>query len=1018
MQPKSTQSILRLFCRRFIAIALIFFSAINSSYAQTDLFNETFTTVVPPGWAQNNLSTPIGADPTWSQGIDFAGGLWDAHSGASDSWARAQYQNVGGANTISNWLFCPQVLLTNGDIFSFWTRTVDVPGFADRLQVRLSTNGASVDVGTTNLSVGDYSTLLLDINPTYTLTDYPTVWTLQTITISGLAAPIQGRIAFRYFVEDGGPQGNNSDNIGVDDVIYFQSVTPPCSGTPALGNTLATSASVCPGTPVSLSAQNVINGSGVTYQWQSSPTLAGPYTDIAGATSNAYSTTITVDTYFQLVAICSGTPGNSTPVLVALTPPSGCYCVPVADCSFDDYIANVDFAGISNASNCAPTAYTDYTTTVAAGNPVSGAPNPISVAVGPGGNEYVTAWIDYDHSGTFDANEYALIGNGNGSTINGTINIPATAQSGLTRMRLRVRYNVANPNTAACIDNVFGEVEDYAVNITPCIPGVFSAQPAAITAACGQNATFSATAAGSFLTYQWQTRASATALWTNVIDGTGISGATTNTLQLTAVVESMSGSEYRVLISGGCTATDFSDIAALTVTPLVIDVSPAEYATCSPIPATAPVALTITTQNGISTSTTVSIPSGAINIAIPDGDLAGVIHAIPVSLPAGAVITAASVKVNIPHTWAGDLIIALKAPNGNVLNLDYALTHTGGAGATAGFTNTVISSTGTATLLSGTDPWTGTFAADADPNPVAGIPTAATNLSPSNANVFTWAGLYSVPNGDWTIGVYDYTPPDDGTLNDWELTLTYTTSQTIPYTGIWSPSAGLFTDATGTTPYAGTQETTVYAAPSATTVYTVTVTDANCPPAPVLVPVSILSPDPVVTITASPDQPLYPGLYTTLTGNVDPAASPAATYQWFYGTTAIQGATSTSIQVGADALGDYVFAVSDPGTCSGVAGATFKVRDSVTNTLFIMPNPNNGIFIVRYDDGVNDLLQKPRVLTIYDSKGARVYQQNYTVNVPYGAMHVDISRFGRGVYIVDLTDTQGKRLQSGKVVVR
>ena len=53
---------------------------------------------------------------------------------------------------------------------SFYTRTVDAPTFPDRLQVRMSTNGASSNVGTTATDVGDFTALLLDINPTYTTT--------------------------------------------------------------------------------------------------------------------------------------------------------------------------------------------------------------------------------------------------------------------------------------------------------------------------------------------------------------------------------------------------------------------------------------------------------------------------------------------------------------------------------------------------------------------------------------------------------------------------------------------------------------------------------------------------------------------------------------------------------------------------------------------------------------------------------------------------------------------------------
>ena len=50
-------------------------------------------------------------------------------------------------------------------------------------------------------------------------------------------------------------------------------------------------------------------------------------------------------------------------------------------------------------------------------------------------------WIDYNHNGLFESSEFTLLGSGNGVTINGTINIPSTALPGITRMRVRVRFN-------------------------------------------------------------------------------------------------------------------------------------------------------------------------------------------------------------------------------------------------------------------------------------------------------------------------------------------------------------------------------------------------------------------------------------------------------------------------------------------------------------------------------------------------------------------------------------------------
>lgn len=90
----------------------------------------------------------------------------------------------------------------------------------------------------------------------------------------------------------------------------------PCSGTPTPGNTNATMNPVCANTTFGLSMQNFTLGSGVTYQWQSSPDGVN-WTDIAGATNFTASTSQSSDTYYQCVVICSGGgTGISNPVLV------------------------------------------------------------------------------------------------------------------------------------------------------------------------------------------------------------------------------------------------------------------------------------------------------------------------------------------------------------------------------------------------------------------------------------------------------------------------------------------------------------------------------------------------------------------------------------------------------------------------------------------------------------------------------------------------------------------------------
>ena len=194
--------------------------------------NEGFDDInnlVPNGWFMQNNSQPIGATG-WFQGNPD---VFTSQSGAPNSYIGANFNNGAGLATISNWLLTPPLVLQDGATLTFYTRTTDVGPqlFPDRLQVRMSTNGASTDVGNTATSVGDFTNLLLDINPTYG-DNYPHVWTQFTVNLSGIpGGSTLGRLAFRYFVENGGPSGVNSDYIGIDTMSYAN-VCPGPTPTP------------------------------------------------------------------------------------------------------------------------------------------------------------------------------------------------------------------------------------------------------------------------------------------------------------------------------------------------------------------------------------------------------------------------------------------------------------------------------------------------------------------------------------------------------------------------------------------------------------------------------------------------------------------------------------------------------------------------------------------------------------------------------------------------------------------
>lgn len=170
------------------------------------------------GWSLQNLSTPVGST-NWFQGTNVAaGGPFDAFDGAVNAYIGANYNNTGSTGTISNWLLTPTLDFGADATLSFYTRKVSPDSYADRLEVRLSTNGASTNAGSNATTVGDFTTLKLSINPTLVLGVYPTVWTKYTIT--GLPPNGQGRIGFRYFVTSAGAVGTSSDYIGIDRVSY------------------------------------------------------------------------------------------------------------------------------------------------------------------------------------------------------------------------------------------------------------------------------------------------------------------------------------------------------------------------------------------------------------------------------------------------------------------------------------------------------------------------------------------------------------------------------------------------------------------------------------------------------------------------------------------------------------------------------------------------------------------------------------------------------------------------------
>ena len=149
-----------------------------------------------------------------------------------------------------------------------------------------------------------------------------------------------------------------------------------------------------------------------------------------------------------------------------------------------DGISLVNLAGssvtLNNSSTCAagPGYYTYYP---AVNKPdlQQGSSYAISITMGSDATQYSRVWVDFDQNGVLDAGESFSDATNAGANGTSTFNIvvPPTATLGFTRMRVRGGDDAAITTAQACgaSGSVWGETEDYIVEITNPTPSAISA---------------------------------------------------------------------------------------------------------------------------------------------------------------------------------------------------------------------------------------------------------------------------------------------------------------------------------------------------------------------------------------------------------------------------------------------------------------------------------------------------------------------------------------------------------------
>jgi hypothetical protein len=188
-----------------VALAAALLASMASAQAQsllTESFDD-FAALAGSGWVVKNRSEDPGTT-SWFQGD---ASVLTAHSGAPEAYVAVNYNSATDPGAILNFLMTPVISLSQAGTLSFWTSSDSTLGYADRLAVSLSINGAST-------FTGSFLTSLATVNLGLQVNGYPTTWTHYAANFGAQGAGATGRIAFIY----SNPDSTTANYIGIDTV--------------------------------------------------------------------------------------------------------------------------------------------------------------------------------------------------------------------------------------------------------------------------------------------------------------------------------------------------------------------------------------------------------------------------------------------------------------------------------------------------------------------------------------------------------------------------------------------------------------------------------------------------------------------------------------------------------------------------------------------------------------------------------------------------------------------------------
>jgi hypothetical protein len=746
---------------------------------------------------------------------------------------------------------------------------------------------------------------------------------------------------------------------------------PTITGQPA--NT-----TICAGANTSFTA--VVTG-GTTYKWQVSINGGGTFTDVPNAAPYSNVTTTTL---------------NITAASVALN--------------------NYQYRLVATTGTCSSTS-TAGTITVNTAAAITSQPVNASVCTGSTATFSVTA------SGTGLTYQWysSPTGAGGSFTTLGATATGASYTTGAVTVSTNAFYQVI-VTSAGCPGTVTSTVAQLAISAVPTVSLVTTSQ----TVCAPATATYTCTAAGTGITYQWESAPSTAGPFTAVVGGTG---ANTNTYTTGATNASMSGMVYRVVVSGTCPPTATSANATLTVnTAAVITTAPTAQTVCNGTAANFSVVATGTNLGYQWQMSTTGIGGTYSNVST-GGTAAS--YTTPVTIPANngtyyrVVVTGASCApavTSVPVLLTVNTVAVIGTqPTAQFACIPQTATFNVGATGTGLTYQWQLAASGSSTFADIAGATSASYTTPATVLTMNGnqyrvnILSTCSPTTPTTSN----AVLLTVNN---PVSITQQPTQQSGCTND-NYTFSVVASSagnTLTYQWQISPSGnpGTFINigSANSASYiinnapiflSGSFYRVYISVPCGTGISTDTSAKAKL----------LLINKPAIVLTKPATSNTNPFVNASLFATVSPVAN--YTYTWTVNGSSIPNtSTATSIPLNVDASGLYKVSLKDVLTGCTVSDEFTVTASSSDNLLigrvFTYPNPVTSTMFVRFNTSTNT--SRGTMLNIYDEKGARVFSKEYTIVGTNGRMEVDMSGYTTGTYIVYIMDATGNKLGSTKVV--